>query len=261
MSNRQEAYELRCEWGPAGLAALAPGSAVIVVVDVLSFTTCVAIATARGAVIRPFAADPLGGEARALDQRRAAEAGWECAAPRGRGRYSLSPRSLVEIPAGTRLLLPSPNGAALSLETGGRPTLAACLRNATAVALAAAALGGPVSVIPAGERWDDGSLRPCLEDWAGAGAVLAALGGRPSPEARAAVDVFRAARPDLAARLRESVSGRELEERGHGEDVELAAALDVSAVVPVLTGGAYRALESPPAGSPGSSLTPGPGPR
>jgi len=43
----------RCEWGLAGLAALAPAD-VTIVVDVLSFTTCVDVATARGGAILPY---------------------------------------------------------------------------------------------------------------------------------------------------------------------------------------------------------------
>ena len=84
--------------------------------------------------------------------------------------YSLSPHSLLAIPPGTRLVLPSPNGSTLSLTTGATPTFAGCLRNARAVAEAAHRIGPRVAVIAAGERWrDDGSLRPCFEDQAGAG--------------------------------------------------------------------------------------------
>src|SRR3989442_184046 len=42
----QEHATCRCEWGLAGLAVLAPAD-VTIVVDVLSFTTCVEVATAH----------------------------------------------------------------------------------------------------------------------------------------------------------------------------------------------------------------------
>ena len=99
------------------------------------------------------------------------------------------------------------------------------------------AIGG----VPAGEQWADGSLRPAVEDLLGAGAILDALGIRLSAEARVARDAFRAAVPDLAAILRASVSGRELIGRGFAEDVEFAAALNVSATAPFLREGAYQA--------------------
>lgn len=76
---------------------------------------------------------------------------------------------------------------------GGGVVVAACLRNARAVAAwlseRSGADDGPVTVIAAGERWPDGSLRPA-QDLLGAGAVVAALaqrrGVRVSPEAAAA---------------------------------------------------------------------------
>jgi 2-phosphosulfolactate phosphatase len=233
----QAEFELRCEWGLAGLAALLPGSDVCIIVDVLSFCTCVDIAVGNGALVYPYRFDE--GSAQGYADERGARL-----ARRGRtaeGGYSLAPASLLGIPAGTRLVLPSPNGATLSLATGALPTFAGCLRNASAVARAAQQLGRRISVIAAGERWPDGGLRPALEDQLGAGAIIAALGGRCSPEAAAAEQAFLGARPELEHVLARCGSGQELIGRGFSADVALAAAHDQSRVVPVLRDGAYRA--------------------
>ncbi len=97
-----------------------------------------------------------------------------------------------------------------------------------------------MSVVAAGERWPDGQLRPAVEDLWGAGAVLAALGGRDaSPEAGAAVAAFRTVEAGLAEALLSCASGRELVDAGFAGDVELAAAHGVSQVVPVLYGDAF----------------------
>jgi 2-phosphosulfolactate phosphatase len=148
---------VRFEWGRRGLEAIGPGSDVIIVVDVLSFSTCVDVATSRGAVVLPY---------RWRDESAAAYAAANDAVLAGNDRlaaegYSLSPASLERIPAGTRLVLPSPNGSTLSLlaATYGT-TLTACLRNSAAVAAAARRLGGAVAVVACGEQWPDGGLRP-----------------------------------------------------------------------------------------------------
>src|SRR2546422_3286711 len=125
--------------------------------------------------------------------------------------YSLSPASLTGIPTGTRLVLPSPNGATLTLAAQPTPVLAGCLRNAGAVAAVARTYGRKIAVIPAGERWeDDGSLRPAFEDLIGAGALISHLDGQRSPEALGALAAFRAveAGPDPA--VRQCSSGKEL---------------------------------------------------
>jgi 2-phosphosulfolactate phosphatase len=132
----------------------------------------------------------------------------------------------------------------LSLAAGATTVLAGCLRNARAVAAAAARLGRRVAVIAAGERWfgdehDDHSLRPAAEDWVGAGAIIAHLPGSRSPEADLALAGFRAVRGRLPAFLEGCSSGRELIARGTAADVALAAQLNVSDVAPRLVDGAY----------------------
>jgi len=118
------------------------------------------------------------------------------------------------------------------------PVLAGCLRNAAAVARAALRLaaGCPVGVVPAGEHWPDGSLRPAVEDLLGAGAVLHHLGLPPCPEARVARDAFRAAGSEVAALVRAGRSGQ----RGFAGDVELAVQEGCSAAAPLLRDGAFR---------------------
>src|SRR5262249_25350356 len=93
--------------------------------------------------------------------------------PRG-ARIMFPPVSLLSIRAGTKLMLPSLNGSRLSVvagrTTGRIPVLTGCLRNARAVAVVARAIAGKkaIGVVPAGERWPDGSLRPAVEDLLGA---------------------------------------------------------------------------------------------
>jgi 2-phosphosulfolactate phosphatase len=232
----QQNYDIHCEWGSEGLSTLAPGSDAVVIIDVLSFTTCVDVALSRGCKVYPFAwkdersrefADSMGAIL-ATGSRRDSSA------------FSLAPSSLLRLPEGASVVLPSPNGARLSLAVGEVPAFAACLRNAQVVAQAAQRVGRRVSLIPAGERWPDGSLRPALEDWLAAGAVIACLPGSRSPEAAASEAVFRHFAPDLLTVLLACGSGREAGERGSRRDVELAAELNASPVAPRLVGGAYQ---------------------
>jgi 2-phosphosulfolactate phosphatase len=231
----QTEYEIKCEWGQEGIMRLAPGSDVVVIVDTLSFSTCVDIAVSRGAIVYPYKwADMSSAEF-------ASRVSGVVAGPtRSADGYMLSPRSLLNIPAGTKLVLPSPNGSTLTLSTEGKPTLAGCLRNARAVASAVQQYGARVLVVPAGERWPDQALRPCIEDLIAAGAIIAYMRGTKSPEALVAQAAFMSVADDLGAVLRSCSSGRELIERGFAEDVDLAGQLNVSDCAPLLTDGAYR---------------------
>ena len=229
---------IRCEWGENGVASLAPISDAIIIVDVMSFSTAVVTATARGASVYPY---------RSKDDSRiefAKSVNADLAGPRGKGEYSLSPVSLMSLPTGSRLVLPSPNGSTLTLSTGSTPTFAGCLRNARAVAQAASQYGTQVSVIACGERWkEDGSLRPAFEDLIGAGAIIRHLSGSRSPEARAAVAAFRDAAPTLLDTLKQCSSGRELISMGFEEDISHISEVDVDDCAPILRDGAYERAE------------------
>ena len=173
----QDGFAYRFDWGPNGLRALAPEAEVLVLVDVLRFTTAVCAALEAGATVLPyrwaddgaaaFAGRQRGGARRDARARRAVAVADGPAAPANRGRGSCCRR-----PTARRWPSPPPSTAPATCSP-------ACLRNATAVATAAAALagGGPIALVAAGERWhgSTGPLRPSVEDLIGAGAVLAAL--------------------------------------------------------------------------------------
>jgi 2-phosphosulfolactate phosphatase len=238
MTFDQAEFEVRCEWGRAGLRELAPISEVIIIVDVLSFSTAVDIATGRGGIVFPY---PLNGEPA---RNYAASVHANLASDERNCGYSLSPASLVDLPAGYRLVLASPNGAALAFSAHGTAVFTACFRNATAVGQMATRLGSAFAVIPAGERWASGELRPSLEDWIAAGAVISSLAGRRSPEANLAALTFEQVRRDLFTAVRQASSGKELMERDHSADVELACELDVSGNVPRLVDRAFASYKS-----------------
>jgi 2-phosphosulfolactate phosphatase len=223
----------------AAVTALAPAD-VTIVVDVFSFTTCVDVAVSRGAAILPYAWNDDSAADFALAH------GAELAGRRRKTRYSLAPACYLDAPAGLRCVLPSPNGAQITLAAARTApiVLAGCLRNARAVADAAQRLGTTINVIPAGERWLDGSLRPALEDWLGAGAILSGLPGGRSPEADAAVALFERSRDSLVTVLDRCGSGRELHVRGHEQDKEIAGGLDVSTCVPRFDGLAFTSLKA-----------------
>src|SRR5262245_38223251 len=104
----QAGWSCRCEWGPLAVAALAPAD-VTIVVDVFSFTTCVDVATSRGVAILPYSWT----DSSAAEFARAH--GAELAGRRRQARYSLAPESYLEAPEGLRCVLPSPNGAQVTL--------------------------------------------------------------------------------------------------------------------------------------------------
>ncbi|WBB78143.1 2-phosphosulfolactate phosphatase [Micromonospora sp. WMMD882] len=237
----------RFDWGLAGAAELGRVCAVLVVVDVLSFTTSVEVAVSRGMRVHPF---PWGEQAAEYARRVAGTVAVGRRQTTPEHPWSLSPAALRAAPVVPDLVLPSPNGSAIcaAASSTGRPVVAACLRNAASVGRWLCHHGygaddAPIGVVAAGERWPDGSLRPCVADQLGAANVLDAISDVPvglSVEAAMALAAL-ASTPDVPAAVRGCVSGRELVEGGFAGDVEMAAQVDVSDVVPVLRQGVFTA--------------------
>jgi 2-phosphosulfolactate phosphatase len=226
----------------------------VVVVDVLSFTTALSVAMDLGTEVLPHPWEP------STATERAEQLGATLAVPRSKagrtGAPSLSPAGLRRSTGVSRLFLPSPNGSAICHRLATAPwrspderpaVIGASLRNASAVAQWLRSHGAEqVLVIPAGERWPDGSMRPAVEDLLGSGAVIDALAASgetdTTADAAAALAAFRDARPELLARLRDCPSGRELTGQGFADDVEIAAELDTSSWVPLLDGATFRGV-------------------
>lgn len=235
----QRGFAVQFGWGPNGLRRLAPAADAVVIIDVLSFSTAVDVALGRGVTVFPYRWH--NGTEHEFAESVNATVASKTAEP---GKWSLRPSSLVEAPAGLRLVLPSPNGSALAFgarEAGAKRVIVGCLRNATAVADALQDAES-VAVIAAGERWRGvtGPLRPGVEDELGAGAIIDRLGRSSlSPEAALAASSWTGAADsgnNLAWMIRECGSGRELRQKGFPYDVELASQLDVSNLVPTLVG-------------------------
>lgn len=206
----QSTYQVRFEWGVAGLARLAPAD-IVVVVDVLRFSTTVIDAVARGED------HPADAAAHAISINGVAVA--EAAAR-----------------SGALVLL----GALRNASAVADAVLAEQERRGARTS---------VAVIAAGEltgRDAGATLRFAVEDQLGAGAIIDALGAlgidHTSPDAAVAAESFRALRRAVKHLLTASGSGLELIARGLRDDVLAAAAVDAASVVPVLRDGVFRAL-------------------
>lgn len=236
-------------WGPTAAALAAARGDVVVVVDVLSFSTTLSIAVARDFTCLVYSGaeiEELGGPALAAIRLGARPLGSRAsAAP---GQPSVSPASLLFAEPGQRVVVTSHNGASvIAAAADASALLIGSLRNATACARTAAwllglARAGRITIVACGEQWSSvapeaGGIRPCAEDWLGAGAIcagLAELGYSLSAEARLAAATWST---ELGFDLGDCVSARELRSAGYAADVELALQVDTDEKVPVRMAG------------------------
>jgi 2-phosphosulfolactate phosphatase len=87
----QRAFRVRFEWAVDGVLAVANRASAAVIVDVLSFSTCVDIATGRGVRVLPYRDRDAGAAAFAAGERAM------LAVRRGESGPSLSPRTLTAL--------------------------------------------------------------------------------------------------------------------------------------------------------------------
>lgn len=166
----QERFNVRLEWGDAAVRYAAKDVECIIIVDVMSFSTCVSLAVDNGAQVYPYPwkdasaigfANNIG--ARLASYDRLSDA----------GGFSLSPASIQKIEQGEKLVLPSPNGSAISFlardRVAGVTVFSGCFRNLTQTAKACRNFGR-ILVIPlwrALARWhaSPGHRGLCCSRW------------------------------------------------------------------------------------------------
>jgi len=234
----QDKYEIRLEWGLSAVEHLAREVDCAVIVDVMSFSTCVSLAVDNGARIYPYpwkdeSARKIGAKTASPD-RRFSDKG-----------YSLSPVSIQRISEGESLVLPSPNGSAISFRArdAGITVFSGCFRNLSATAEACSGFRR-VLVVPCGERWPDGSIRPSVEDYAAAGGIIAAMGrGSCSPEAQSAIAAWHFYQTQNLLPLHECSSALELQQRGFNEDIALCLEVDTAKLACQLYGDFYASVK------------------
>ncbi len=247
----QEEWRVRMAWGRAGAQRAGRKGDILVVVDVLCFSTSAVTAVQHGGVVLPCCnseeaeiASALSGGVVAVRREEAPE----------KGRFSLSPLTYLGLEPGTRICLPSPNGAACcGFADPNTPLLIGSLVNAEATADAISCLlegsDRNVTILACGERWEhasaDGDIRFAIEDYLGAGAIIAALDSPKSPEVLVCEAAFTGSQPCLSDILWNCGSGIELRERGYEADVHHAAQLDLYTAVPHRVGNALKLWTHP----------------
>jgi 2-phosphosulfolactate phosphatase len=215
----QSSYQVRLEWGVAGLQRLASAD-IVVVVDVLRFSSTVTDAVASGGTVSLTDA-----------------AGWS--------RNGATVAAAAARSGATVLLGSLRNASAVA-----RTVLEIQNRRQQRTS---------VSVIAAGELTDAGDLRFAVEDQLGAGTIIAALSDlgadHTSPDAAAACESARGLRRAMRHLLTASGSGKELADGVDATariqaaglnptETTAAAEVDASDAVPVLVDGVFVAFEA-----------------
>ncbi|WP_059173674.1 2-phosphosulfolactate phosphatase [Bacillus sp. FJAT-27445] len=239
----QAPYAVRMEWGRRGAREAAERGDIVLIVDVISFSSTVTTALHTGCEIYPYPphldgkayAEQIGGEY-ILGRSEAAKL----------GKATLSPVSFNTSHQGKSFVLTSLNGAFCTWIAEKVPALLiGSILNAAAAAKAAneirKRIQADITVVPCGEQWNqpaenEDSLRPSIEDYLGAGVILSMLDGEKSPEAEVCEGGYQSAKDRLGKLIWDCGSGRELRAKGFEEDVVHCGKLNAFSTVPLLFG-------------------------
>jgi 2-phosphosulfolactate phosphatase len=236
------------DWGRSGAQRAADRDDILVIVDVLSFSTAVATALHYGGLIYPctHADDPaeiagrIGGEVAVFRAEVPAK-----------GRFSLSPLTYLNIESGKKVVVASPNGATCSILANKAPyVFTAGLVNSGAVGERVTEIirGSELSVtvIACGEREkgpdENGPIRWASEDYLGAGSVISHIPFEKSPDAVVCESAFKACQGALDQIIWNCPSGLELRDIGFGEDIRHSSRMNIYDCVPVIRNGCFRSF-------------------
>jgi len=237
----------KCEftWGRNGAIEASGMSNIVVIVDTLSFSTTVAYAVNMGATIYPLA---LGDDPSDLSSKYNAEIAVGRRDVPAKGRFSLSPLTFNNIAENTKVVLPALNGGTCCklANKNNAIVLIGALVNAEAITkyimsfIEANRSHFTISIVACGERFkepnSDGEIRFAIEDYLGAGAIIAGLKMNKTSEALVCEGAFVQNQKSLDRIIWECESGVELRDIGFGDDVKLASQLNSIDVVPALKG-------------------------
>jgi 2-phosphosulfolactate phosphatase len=234
----QSPYRCKLDFGQWGTAQALERNDIVVIVDTLSFSTTVVTAVSHGGLIYPCS---ITENSVMLAQRLGAEVAVRRNEVPHKGRFSLSPLTYLEMTAGTKIVIPSPNGGTCSSFAQTAPCLfigsfvnAKAIANAISQILKATDLC--VTIICCGEREsalsDYGETRMAIEDYLGAGAIFSYLEYEKSPEAYVCEGAFLHVHKQLETILLDCGTGRKLCELGFAADIQHASQLNLYNSVP-----------------------------
>ncbi|MGN7179752.1 2-phosphosulfolactate phosphatase [Cytobacillus kochii] len=229
------------EWGKRGAREAANRGDIVIIVDVLSFSSTVVTGLNYGAIIYPY---PPHLNGKAYAQSLGAQYILGRAEAARLGAPTLSPVTFNHSHDRQKYVLSSLNGAFCTWIASHIPALfIGSLLNASAVASAAnqlsASLNANITVVPCGELWNgvkefEDSLRPAMEDYLGAGAILSRIEGKQSAEVQVCIGAFQHSKSTLSRLIWDCTSGIELRERGFEKDVKHCSRLNIYQTVPIL---------------------------
>lgn len=237
----QSPYQCRMDWGERGTIEASNRGDIIVIVDILSFSTTITGAVHHGAIVYPFSKV---GNIEDFGKLVDAEVCLGRAESQAANIPSLSATSFNESHKGKRFVLSSRNGATcVKASKQDTHILIGSFLNISSVASVANKIQKEtnlnITVIACGERWrsindESRELRPSIEDYLGTGAILEKLDGTKSPEAKVCIGAFQNAKSNLSELINDSSSGRELIDMGYPEDVEFSCQFDKFNEAPIL---------------------------